>query len=735
MKKANYLEYVKKAAEYGRKSYSEQIDTWRKNFDPNFYFGYVAPSHVPFQAHLEGFLYRVSGNLEHAQWAKRALLDIGELKSIYPADKINLHPEYEEGLPAMDALFPLPPYIHGYLYIRDSGILSQEEKHRIEETIRGSIRATNHFPEWGAHNRSMLRVRSMALAAKTLGQDEETDRWLKLADILAQETWGRWSIEDTGHYISLWLHASIRYAQAIGKEKEYFQMPQTKWYFDYMTRLITPYGQVPDFGDTHFNSNWYIWLECLEKGASVYQCPHMKYAAQKVWEFGTLMAEQNATEKGLSYSTVVASHCIFCYHDADDRITPEKPDTTCEPLLDDLVGKKLAFRKGWNPDDTYMLLNYCDEGRYAAIPRKYLRTTLSVRAEKMHHGHNDENSIVLLAKNQNVLLCDGGYRERLPNGKYRADIYHNRLVFRPEIMTEQTGVYDFLHDAGHYKHTETELLHFQNFERLCFSKTRLYDETTDVTWDRNITYLKKEDVFIILDLVCCNKEGAMTVANLWHTGEVLYEGNNAYDTRIPVIYKGPGDKNPYRNRDDWSLCMEFPDLDHKDAIDKIQRNYGDSIMLSRYVSRRFEKGGSEVFITVLTPHERNKNPEELAGKVHVEELSRNKDTVLLSYTGDSVLYLTYKLDLDKGISKDLDRYPRYSPEEGNISYGDVTTDADFSYVEAKGEKLGFGLINGTGVEYGGKALFKVPCFTTYSFTTPDWKVTAGKWKAWEEILK
>ena len=735
MKSSDYLEYIKKAAEYGRANYMSQIETWRKNFDPNFYFGYVAPNHVPFQAHLEGFLYWITGEEEHAKWCKRALLDIGELKSIYPEEKIGLHPEYEEGLPAMDALFPLPPYIHGYKYLKDSGVLSIQEKQIIEETIRGSIRSTLHFPEWGAHNRSMLRVRSMALAANVLGRDAETSKWLKLADVLAQESWGRWSIEDTGHYISLWLHASIRYAQAIGKEKKFYQMPQTKWYFDYMAKLITPYGQVPDFGDTHFNSNWYIWLECLEKGASIYQCPHMKYAAQKIWEFAKHVSQQTATNGEFPYSAVVASHCTFCYQDADDELVPKIPDAASELLLDDLVGKKLAFRSGWKPDDTYMLLNYCDEGQYARVPRQYLRTTLSVRAEKMHHGHNDENSVSLLVRNKNILLCDGGYRERLPNGKYRADIYHNRLAFRPSLMNDQTGVYDFLHDSGAYKHTVTELIHFQDFERLCFSMTRMTEEASNVTWNRSITYLKEDDVFILLDHVRCNQEGDMTIANLWHTGQILLKEENFYDTRIPVIYKGPGDKAPYRNRDDWSLLVEFPGLDHKGDAEKIQRNYGDSILLSRYTSRRFEEKESEVFLTVLTPHESKENSKTLIERISIEYLSDEKDVVLLSYQGKNKLYLTYKFDLDKGISSDLDRYPRYSWEEGKIEYKDVTTDADFSYVEVDNDRTGFGLVNGTGIEYHGKDLFKVPVFTTYSFTTPDWKTTASKWKAWEEPLK
>lgn len=77
-----------------------------------------------------------------------------------------------------------------------------------------------------------------------------------------------------------------------------------------------------------------------------------------------------------------------------------------------------------------MLLNYNDEGETGWYYKEHLRNTLMVTAEKMHHGHADENSIIVLIKNGAFLLHDGSYREALPNGAYRADIYHNRLIVR-----------------------------------------------------------------------------------------------------------------------------------------------------------------------------------------------------------------------------------------------------------------------------------------------------------------
>ncbi|HHY23861.1 MAG TPA: hypothetical protein GX527_06425 [Clostridiaceae bacterium] len=751
IKKQEYLDYIKKAVEYGRAHYNQNIKKWEESFDPNHFFGYNSPSHVPLQAHIEGFMYSLTEKEEYAVWAKKCLLDVESFKKLYPEEKIKHHPEYDKGIPSVDPAFFLQPFIYGYLYIKESGILSNEEKLQIENSIKSSVNPMIHFPEWGAHNRSMLRVWSLALAAKTLGKNQETDKWRKLAGYLAEETWGRWSIEDAELYIALWLISSMHYAEIINKEQEYFSMPQTKYYFDYITRLISPYGQIPDFGDSNFNYNWYIWLACLEKGASIYNCGYMKYAAKKIWEFGL-------SQNGDQHSSEIANHLIYAFLVADDNVQPMKPNWESGEVLDELVGKKMAFRNGWDDSSTYLLLNYRDEGYYGHIPRKYMRTTLSVRAEKMHHGHSDENSILFLAKNGNILLNDGGYRENLPNGKYRADIYHNRLVFREGVKDKNTQLFEFLHNEGFYKNVTTEKLHFQNFGRVCISRTRMHYPDPDLIWDRIVTYLKNEDVLIVVDWVNSKFKGDMTVANLWHTGKVIDKKNNAesniiqgniiannikesdistensnvFDTCIPYIHRYSGDTNPVKNKDDLSLCIEFPcnDKDKEIECNMIKRHYGDGVLISQYNSKKYEKGDMECFVTVLTPHSSSTDISKIAGKVIPGWISEKKDALLLIYKGVNKLYLTYKLNLDRGIIEDEDEFPRYSWDGGKINYEKVVTDSDFSYIEDMGNKIEFGFINGCGIEYNNKELFYTPDFTTYKFGTDISFRTNHKWKVW-----
>ena len=109
---------------------------------------------------------------------------------------------------------------------------------------------------------------------------------------------------------------------------------------------------------------------------------------------------------------------------------------------------------------------------------------------------------------------------------------------------------------------------------------------------------------------------------------------------------------------------------------------------------------------------------------------RKERCLLLIYKGVNKLYLTYKLNLDRGIIEDEDEFPRYSWDGGKINYEKVVTDSDFSYIEDMGNKIEFGFINGCGIEYNNKELFYTPDFTTYKFGTDISFRTNHKWKVW-----
>jgi hypothetical protein len=103
------------------------------------------------------------------------------------------------------------------------------------------------------------------------------------------------------------------------------------------------------------------------------------------------------------------------------------------------------------------------------LQRDYLRQTLSVEEEKMHHGHADENSICLLMSGGSVLLHDGGYRDDLPSGKwgaYRADYFHNRVVARKNKRAAGQDLSGFIRNSGAYRKVQTQKIDFLNFKTL-----------------------------------------------------------------------------------------------------------------------------------------------------------------------------------------------------------------------------------------------------------------------------
>jgi len=719
MKKQDYLSYIQKAIILGRDNYDEGIKKWQEAFDVDYMFGYTSPGNIASQIHCESIEYMVNEDIETAKAIRKYLLHPIKLCSIFPEEVRKERIEYKRGVPLMEPLFQLHAYINGYEQIKDSGVLSKEDINIVKETIIRSILPLIHSLEWGAHNRSMLRACAIVQAYNTVGLCEDTKDWLKAADYLAEESIGRWSIEDASHYIPLWLFASIMYAKHRGIEDEYYAKPQTKYYFDYITHYICPNGRIPGFGDAWFHSDWQIWMACLEMGATKYSCGKMKQAAHLIYEYG-MKKHNNVISIGL------ANYCAYAYKWSDDTVKKTQLNFKSEEVLDELVGKKIAFRH----NGSYMLYNYRDEGYYGFIPRKYLRTSIPVKAEKMHHGHGDENSIVTLVKDENILLHEGGYRDRLPNGKYRADMYHNKLSFREGLQTDKKTTYDKLHDEGYYKHVDTEKLHFQSFEDIDYLRTRNYYRPYNLIWDRAITCIKKDDTYIIIDWIENSEKRDLTIVNNIHTQYANKIKEGVYEAYNDTIQKSAADTNPFENKKDYSLVVEFLTNPKKSTNEQIRRNHGKATMLSEVVSKTYKEGDREIFVTVLTIKKRSENIDKYMNQAKIENIVGNKDAISVIYNGSKKVYITNKCNLDYGLTPyEEDRAPIYDWEGGKIKYGNITTDADFSYI-IEDDKLKFGMINGCRVYFNDKKIHATPRYTSRDFLLETFEEIDHKWRAW-----
>ena len=715
--KQEYLDYIYTAGADTPGYLERSIKAWREGFNPhNTLFGYAASGAPAAAAAIGAFLYEQTGDVRYAQQARAALLMPRDLVDIFPAEVAANHPEYHQAVPPMDGLFVPPNYIPAYERVRHSGVFTDGDHKVVETIVADSLHTLLHFPEWGAHNRTMLRALSMTLAARAFPDNPEAPEWRALATQMADDSLGRWSIEDAMGYHAVWMLAMFTYAEITG-QPSFFTLPTTYYYANYFAHILTPLDTFPDFGDCNWGGGAERLLPCFEKAASVYREPAFKYVADRMF--------RQMTEAGPP-SIGYALYFIQAYEWADDAVPATQPMWESEEILDDLVGKKVLFRSGWDPEATYLLLNYRDEVGYGYIPRRYLRTTLAVSAEKMHHGHADENAIVLLLNKGAALLHEGGYRDDVPNGRYRADIYHNRVIWRPGIKRAQTSAWDFLHDDGHYKITRTQKLHFARFQELEFSRTRVTDDGRGIEWDRIVVYVKALECFVLVDAVKALKDGPFTLANILYTRQILASGSNYFDTRIDEI-------GGWQNPDHRALLIAYPTIkDRPVSVEETRRHYQQETGLYQVWTGRLAQGDIVPFVTVLWPHDRQADITPLVESLSLLDVSRPDGSLALQiHTNGHTMTFGCKLNLDIGLLQQETR-PRYSYQAGHIRYGNfetdaVETDATHFYIDRSDDRLYAAFTEGTHLRHKDNVLYDAETHRmfqedrTNSSTAPSWR--------------
>ena len=180
-----------------------------------------------------------------------------------------------------------------------------------------------------------------------------------------------------------------------------------------------------------------------------------------------------------------------------------------------------------------------------------------------------------------------------------------------------------------------------------------------------------------------------------------------------------------------SLLVEFITGNTKVSKDDIMRNHGDAAMVSECESSSLIKDERRLFITVLTPHKRDENSKELTGRVEIIKKDEDLGYLCLKYIGKAESLLSYKLDLSLGIHPYTeDRAPAYDWGTGKLEYGDLVTDADFSYIGINDKSVDYGMFNGSRIYYCGKDIFSAPRYTTRDFLVEKFKEIDHKWRAW-----
>jgi hypothetical protein len=739
-----YLTYMKASAENGWKALPAEREQWRKSIDVKYVFGYNPPGNDLYLAALSANLYEVTKEEKYLDRVKAMLLYYGHYREAYPPEYQKSRPEFSGGVPALPNIFTFGKYVHAYRILKGHRSLTRAERDTIEQNIAGSADFLLGFQEWGPMNRAMLRAEAIGYAAKVLADHPDHGNWEMYSRILGDDSWNHWEIEDATGYHTVWLYSLLTYASDIREDESLYRAPVMHYYFEYMLSLMSPAGIIPDFGDADWQGGWERFIPFFEKGAAAYKDPRYRWAAASLFRrFLDPMPEKTSVFIGAVLSDA--------YRWADFSVQAQAPTSGSQEVLEDVVGKKVVFRNGWKPTSTYMLYTYRDIGDGGWLPREYLRTSIPVEEEKMHHGHSDENSIALLMKGGSILLHDGGYRDFMPSGPfgaYRADYYHNRLVVRDgkialgqnageyryaspnQAAVPGQGMLDFFRNSGAYRDVRTQKIDFQSTRYADMARSRLIDAHLGYEADRTVVYLKDPEWFLVFDAVRFTQPGYLTMASLWHTRQVLATGPGWYDTAYDSLRQ-------MDVRGSQRLLVYFPQRAQlTDGVVDQRRYYQEEKTIYQMIGRHGYRNNIQMFVTVLIPHTAEQNPADLAREVRMAPIDRPEEASAVIVEAREKQYLIgLKLDLERELVRDW-RRPMYTYESGKTQYGDFETDGHFLVAVEGKDSISYSVSGATKIVHKGSILHEQPAtLSNLSYDgTPD-KPGVGKLRRWEASFK
>ena len=714
--KHDYLEAITRAESVLWDRYQSSVDEWhaeRNDTDrpvPNIYWSYMA-----------ALLYHTSGDTKYAERARDVLLN---------------NPRYENYV-----------VVRTLQLIKGSAVLTRSDLTVIEERIvQAAGRAVEYWVEWGAMNHATNHiVNSLAATLLYLPDHEDADVWRRKLDINVSASWGRWSIEDSQNYLAPWMLPMMQYAELAGRENAFYAEPLTRYYCDYAVQLMTPDGQIAKFGDGGDGGDytWYMIVPMLEKAAAVYKDGRMKWAARKIFE-------SNVHGNGMA-SFFAMPHLVDAWFWADDTVEETIPDDPSRLVLEDYVGKKIVFRNGWDPDATYLFLNYLDDAPFGIDGKEHMINTINVETEKNHHGQADENAICLFMKGGDVLLHDSGYRETWstgPDGQFRADVFHNRMIVRPGMADPQKRLLPFLLDGGQYHFVNTKLMHFKSYEHVDMSRSRVTDPDMGYQWDRCISYLKDRQWFVVYDIIKVLRDGPLTFAQLYYTQDILDYGPDWYDTRYRTIgtswqsggFAGKNSSmlfNPsneiHRNRGETQLIVWRPEADgFRSGVEPVRRCYQTELALYTAQTDTFRSGDILVFNSVLIPHDKETAPSEIMPKIEIFSGDRGYGMKIMEK--DGYTQINVMLDLEAEYLRENIR-PRYNFESGRADYGSLVTDARYCYLRRRGERLYYAFFKASRLDYENRSLFQAKGLM-HGQDNGVYRIPGiSKWVAWEDEIQ
>ena len=154
------------------------------------------------------------------------------------------------------------------------------------------------------------------------------------------------------------------------------------------------------------------------------------------------------------------------------------------------------------------------------------------------------------------------------------------------------------------------------------------------------------------------------------------------------------------------------------------------------ISATYYSGDMEIFVTVLFPHDKTIQAEELVKQFTVVETDKFPSAVGIKYTKNKTTEIFgIKGDLQMDYRQQNFR-PRYNYELGKVTYGPFQTDGNFFFGKITGKKVHWASSNMTKVKYKDHILHES---LELSFGLQpdgaDLRSGRAKWRYWEDVVE
>jgi len=653
-------------------------------------------------ARREAFLYTVTKKEKYARNAARFLRTALRYWTEGPGSKLTTSARYF--IAAGNA----------YREIRNSRSLTQAD----HETVRKLLYALERrFANWeeGAFNRATAGAgacRILMHFCPEAGEGKLTHLREKhplegmTRQAYADKVWDMWwryrdHDENSAGYNGLFFSDALGVLH-ITEQDEVLKDPAMKKLAERYLMQVAPVGAMPAYGDSVcFFPKPVYWIAVFEKFATVYRDGRFKWAAHRMMDFYLRQ------EKSYSiWRDPLVEHLIDAYQWADDSIPEEVPTAgslvnyrkaivktpldyhrkkgTWFWLEDRPVPDKIIFRTGWQPDDTYAMIDLCPP---------------------IGHGHRDTGAITSLVSQGSVLLFDTPYLVKdhrfhdcfvmVPDQRPRGWSWHNETYWPTRKVT--VAVEDF-HAAGKAGLARASITNYMDLR--CNLQRRVFFLGDAGLWVRDTIAAGKgipagkafrgkigpAYQFVAL----YPKRGTNWVngcqislpgADIWNPQYTIQLANRPWDL---LVWFAP--------KTDATMVVDDVTFDESKLIIRKQKMMTNAKFRAWQQMTRLQAGQSETFDSVLLPHKPVADATPLAEGIR-SLLDEGPDRAVMQVTPKprTVLYA--------GINTD----------GKPLKAGPIETDAKVFLVRTRGGKVtGFWAVEATSLKVDGKAVHGAP---------------------------